>query len=137
MPPSLQQWPLRLAVQDVALSRRKHGFESRWGHQRLRLCTHWFSLIVTVFECGSFAPFSAAVGKPGSPETFSRALPCDFEAGFLWGDICVSWVCLPERRSAEEQLLLFGPAKWKTIQRLQESVSDVCGLPSFEDRGYD
>src|SRR5438045_2336900 len=25
--------PLRLAVQDVALSRRKHGFESRRGHQ--------------------------------------------------------------------------------------------------------
>ena len=29
-----QRWPLRLAVQDVALSRRKHGFESRRGHQR-------------------------------------------------------------------------------------------------------
>jgi hypothetical protein len=31
---SLETWPLRLAVQDVALSRRKHGFESRRGHQR-------------------------------------------------------------------------------------------------------
>jgi hypothetical protein len=48
----------------------------------------------------------------------------------------VSWVCLPGRRSAEEQLLLFGPAKRKTVQRLQEPVSDVCGLPGFEDRGY-
>ena len=29
--------PHRLAVQDVALSRRKHGFDSRWGHQTRRL----------------------------------------------------------------------------------------------------
>ena len=26
-------WPVRLAVQDAALSRRKHGFDSRTGHK--------------------------------------------------------------------------------------------------------
>src|SRR4051794_27118858 len=35
MAASLHARPLRLAVQDVALSRRKHGFESRRGHQIL------------------------------------------------------------------------------------------------------
>ena len=28
--------PHRLVAQDTALSRRRHGFESRWGHARLR-----------------------------------------------------------------------------------------------------
>ena len=28
-------WPVRLAVQDAALSRRKHGFDSRTGHKNL------------------------------------------------------------------------------------------------------
>jgi hypothetical protein len=29
-------WPIRLAAQDAALSRRKHEFESRMGHTRER-----------------------------------------------------------------------------------------------------
>src|SRR5947209_8881803 len=37
MAPRPKARPLRLAVQDVALSRRKHGFESRRGHQDRRI----------------------------------------------------------------------------------------------------
>ena len=43
MAPSLTAWPLRLAVQDVALSRRKHGFESRRGHQVIT--TTWLCIV--------------------------------------------------------------------------------------------
>src|SRR5438067_1417296 len=35
--------PHRLAAQDVALSRRRHGFESRWGHELHRV--PWCSLV--------------------------------------------------------------------------------------------
>src|SRR5690554_5145911 len=34
--PLLLLGPHRLAVQDTALSRRRHGFDSRWGYQILK-----------------------------------------------------------------------------------------------------
>ncbi len=39
------QRPLRLEAQDTALSRRKHGLESRWGHQSFQ----WIRFLTVVF----------------------------------------------------------------------------------------
>ena len=42
----------RLAVQDVALSRRKHGFESRWARQgNQRLSANFPSICPTSVQC--------------------------------------------------------------------------------------
>ena len=42
---SADRWPHRLEAQDTALSRRRHGFESHWGHLA-RIPRHVWGILV-------------------------------------------------------------------------------------------
>src|SRR5260370_11998220 len=69
--PKMRAWPRRLEVQDTALSRPRHGFESRRGH--LSFLVVWLAYLplrsASTAKISKVVPVRAPFhpGQPGSP----------------------------------------------------------------------
>ena len=66
-------------AQDTALSRRRHGFESRWGHARLSKRSAWFTVagqFICAERAGPLAPGHAGQLRRLSSASRTEKLLC-------------------------------------------------------------